>query len=166
MLKVSRDWATPLTIGSFMLMAVTGVLMFFHLDRGLNKVAHEWLGWLMVAAVAAHALVNLPAVKRHLLLSRLGRGVVAACLLLLAASFATLPGGKAGELSPPVLAMQAVARAPLNQVAPLSGKPVDQLMRELANAGLAPASADQSLASALGNDRQKTAAAMRLLFAR
>lgn len=36
-----REWATPLTIGSFLLIAVTGVLMFFHLDSGLNKLAHE-----------------------------------------------------------------------------------------------------------------------------
>lgn len=39
-----RKWATPLTIGSFLLMGVTGILMFFHLDIGLNKLAHEWAG--------------------------------------------------------------------------------------------------------------------------
>lgn len=44
-MTISRNWATPLTIGSFLLMAVTGLLMFFHLDTGLNKAAHEWLGW-------------------------------------------------------------------------------------------------------------------------
>ena len=45
-MKVSRDWATPVTIGSFGLMAITGLLMFFHLDSGLNKTAHEWLAGL------------------------------------------------------------------------------------------------------------------------
>ena len=44
-----RESATPLTIGSFLLIAITGVLMFFHLDSGLNKLAHEWLGWAMIA---------------------------------------------------------------------------------------------------------------------
>ena len=29
-MKISREWATPLTIGIFALMAVTGLLMFFH----------------------------------------------------------------------------------------------------------------------------------------
>jgi cytochrome b561 len=53
-MKIAREWATPLTIGSFGLMATTGILMFFHLDSGLNKTAHEWLGWVMVAVVAAH----------------------------------------------------------------------------------------------------------------
>ena len=43
-MKLSRDWATPLTAGAFIVLAVTGLLMFFHLDRGLNHLAHEWLG--------------------------------------------------------------------------------------------------------------------------
>ena len=42
-MKISREWATPLTIGAFGLMSVTGMLMFFHLDTGFNKLAHEWL---------------------------------------------------------------------------------------------------------------------------
>ena len=69
-LQTLRPWATPLTIGSFALMATTGILMFFHLDSGLNKVAHEWLGWAMVAGVALHATVNWAALKRHLLANR------------------------------------------------------------------------------------------------
>ena len=34
-----RPWITPLVMGSFALSAVTGVLMIFHLDTGLNKTA-------------------------------------------------------------------------------------------------------------------------------
>lgn len=57
-MKVSREWATPLTIGIFTLMAVTGILMFFHLDKGLNKTAHEWLGWLLVAGADSKVKCN------------------------------------------------------------------------------------------------------------
>ena len=60
-LNPHRPWITPLVIGTFVLMAVTGSLMFFHLDSGLNKAAHEWLGWAMVIAVVLHALMNLNA---------------------------------------------------------------------------------------------------------
>jgi hypothetical protein len=35
-----RKWITPLVIDSFLLSAVTGVLMFFHLDVAWNKMAH------------------------------------------------------------------------------------------------------------------------------
>ena len=34
-MKLSREWATPLTIGAFALMAATGTAMFFHLNNGL-----------------------------------------------------------------------------------------------------------------------------------
>ena len=47
-----RRWATPLTIGAFVFMAVTGILMFFEVRLGIIKVAHEWLSWLMVIAVS------------------------------------------------------------------------------------------------------------------
>jgi hypothetical protein len=53
-----RKWATPLTIGAFFLMAVTGVLMFFHIDRGLISGAHEWLSWLFLIGVTAHVIAN------------------------------------------------------------------------------------------------------------
>lgn len=43
-MALKRQWVTPLMAGSFILMATTGILMFFHLDSGLNKTAHEWLG--------------------------------------------------------------------------------------------------------------------------
>ena len=134
--SLSREWATPLTIGSFVLMAATGVLMFFHLDQGLNKLAHEWLGWFMVVAVALHATVNGLAFKRHVLKSKAGRGIVVASLAVLAGSFVSLPGSDAQAASPPALAIQALTRAPLAQVAPLTGKPADQLLSELAAAGV------------------------------
>ena len=53
-MAIERQWVTPLVAGSFLLMGVTGILMFFHWDSGLNKAAHEWLGWLMIIGVALH----------------------------------------------------------------------------------------------------------------
>lgn len=36
-----KTWAGPLTIGSFVVIAGTGILMFFHLNVGVVKLAHE-----------------------------------------------------------------------------------------------------------------------------
>ena len=60
------------------------VLVFFHLDSGLNKTAHEWLGWLLVAAVVAHASVNWVSLRRYLLNSRRAQGVLVVSALVLA----------------------------------------------------------------------------------
>lgn len=162
-MRISREWATPLTIGVFGIMAVTGVLLFFHLDAGLNKVAHEWLGWAMIAGAAAHVAANWLPFKRYLLSSNLARGIVGASVVVLAASFVSPPGGKA-RMSPPVMAMKAVARAPISTVAPLAGRTAEQLVADLGKAGIAVPNASASLESVIGGNRELEGRAMRTLF--
>lgn len=162
MIRVSREWATPLTAGVFVIMAVTGLLMFFHLDMGLNKAAHEWLGWAMVAAVAAHGVANWPALKRYLTSSRRARQLLAVSALVLAGSFAF--GGGEPDASPPVMTLQAIAAAPLKDVAPIARKPLAQLQAELTAAGLPATDGEQTLAALTGGDRGKMGRAVRVVF--
>ena len=162
-MKISRDWATSITIGAFGLMAVTGILMFFHADTGLNKLAHEWLGFLFVGAVALHVAVNWGAFKRHFASSAAGRAVIAVFAAALVASFAPL-GGKTGR-PPPVLAMNAILKAPLSTVAPLTGRSVETLVAQLNSAGFAVSGAEATLAS-VARDREAQGKAMALLFKR
>ena len=109
-LNPHRPWITPVVIGAFGLSAVTGVLMFFHLDSGLNKTAHEWLSWAMVIGVSLHVLLNLPAFKRYFTQTT-GRVVIGLFALVLALSFIPA-GGSGGEpgFAPPV---RALAKAPI-----------------------------------------------------
>jgi hypothetical protein len=162
-MKISREWATPLTIGTFGLMAVTGILMFFHLDSGLNKTAHEWLGWLMVAGTAAHAAANWPGFKRYFLSSGMGRGILVVSVVVIAASFIR-PGEQGGGVSTPALAIQAVTSAPLTQLAPLTGRSADQLLADLVAAGIPMRSVDQSVASVVGKDRKRAGTAIAVMF--
>jgi hypothetical protein len=159
--RISRDWATPLTIGAFGLMSVTGLLMFFHLDTGFNKLAHEWLSWLMVAGVAAHAIVNWPAFRRHFTSSRQGRAIIAVSAVALALTFVSLPGQKGAP--PHILAMKALTRAPIARVATLAGRPADQLIDELAKAGINLPNANASIDSAAA-DRGLQAKAIAVIF--
>jgi len=159
--KISRDWATPLTIGAFGLMSVTGLLMFFHLDTGLNKLAHQWLSWAMIGAVAAHAIVNWPAFKRYFTSSRMGRAIIGVSAVVLALSFVSLPGQKGAP--PQILAMRALTKAPIAKLAPLAGRPADQLIDELAKAGVKLPNAEASIDSA-ATDRSLEAKAINVLF--
>jgi hypothetical protein len=163
-MKISRAWATPLTIGVFTLMSVTGLLMFFHLNRGLNKVAHEWAGWAMVAGVVLHATANWPAFKQHIFDSRLGQVLIGLGVVALAVSFVSLPGRGDRPPPPPVMAMNAVTRAPLASVAPLTGRPVDALLGDLARAGVKLPSAAASLDSVTADNRELQARAIGVLF--
>lgn len=157
-------WATPLVIGAFLLMATTGLLMFFHLESGLNKQAHEWLGWAMIAGALAHIALNWMAFKRYITKSNMSRAIIGVFVLLLAASFLSPPAGMGEEKSPPVLAFDAILNAPISMVAPLAGKCEAQLLEELQAAGFAVAQADQTLASVTGPERKVQGKAMRVVF--
>ncbi|HMM86236.1 DUF4405 domain-containing protein [Azohydromonas sp.] len=150
-MKLQREWATPLVMGAFLLSAVTGVLMFFHADSGLNKVVHEWLGWVLLGGVALHATVNLAGVKRHLA-TGVGRAVIAGFALLLAVSFVPVGGGD----EPPFVApVRALAAAPLPVLAQVAGTTPDELQRRLATAGYPADDASASVAQRVGGDTRR-----------
>jgi len=154
-----RKWATPLTIGAFLLMTVTGTLMFFHLDSGANKLVHEWAGWLMLAGVLAHLAVNYRAFLRHLT-QPLGRGIVAALSVVLALSFIPVPGASG---SPVAAVMQGLGNAQVAQVMALSGEPFETVAARLSDAGFAP-DPGMTVAELAGGDRSRQGAILWAIF--
>ena len=161
-MHISRTWATPIVIGSFALMAVTGILMFFHLERGLNKNAHEWVGLILVAGVVAHAFANGSAFKGHVLRSRVAQGIIVALLLVLAGSFIKWPSNE--PKSAQALLMQSVVRVPLRALAPLTGKSPEHMLAGLQAAQVPLRSVDDNLESAIGKDRELRNRALAVLF--
>ena len=160
-LATQRHWVTPFVIGSFLLMAVTGVLMFFHLDSGLNKSAHEWLGWAMLAAVGLHLVNNMNAFKRYFSQTT-GRVVMAVFAVVLAMSFVSLNGQSS---KPPFLApIKALSQAPLNVVAQVAGMSTAQLREQLANEGIASQNDNQTLIALVGDDQRRQIETLGKLF--
>lgn len=148
-LNPHRPWITPLVIGAFALSAVTGGLMFFHLDTGLNKAVHEWLGWLMVAAVAAHVLLHQQAFKRHWA-APVGKGIIVLSLAVLGLSF--LPLGGAKSEPPFVRPLKTLAQAPLPVLAQVAGIDMAELQRRLQAAGQPAPAEGHTIATLVGND--------------
>ncbi len=147
-MKLQRDWVTPITMGAFGLLAVTGVLMFFHLDSGLNETAHQWLSWVLIAGVAMHAAVNWAGVKRHLAGWR-ARAALTVFALLLAASF--LPLGGKGE-PPFVPPLRALADAPLPVLAQVAQTSPGELRARLQRAGVDVRSDADTVHALVGDD--------------
>ncbi|WP_415906012.1 DUF4405 domain-containing protein [Neptuniibacter sp. QD72_48] len=54
----SRQIYTPLTIGSFFIASITGVLMLFELSSGGIRATHEWMSLLFVVASSFHIYAN------------------------------------------------------------------------------------------------------------
>lgn len=152
-LSAQRPWITPVVMGAFLLSAVTGVLMFFHLDSGLNKTAHEWLSWAMVIGVGLHVLLNMPAFKRYFKQTT-GRVVMGAFALVLALSFIPAGGGSGSEpgFAPPV---RALAQAPISVLAQVAGTSTEDLKAKLQAQGLKVTSDQQSVADLVGPDLRK-----------
>ncbi len=149
-LNPHRSWITPLVIGAFLLSAVTGVLMFFHLDSGLNKTAHEWLSWAMLIGVTLHVLLNLPAFKRYFTQTT-GKVIVGLFAVVLALSF--IPAGESEPAFVPPL--KALAKAPITVLAQVVGISTDDLKARLQAQGLTVTSDQQSLSDLVGGDLRK-----------
>lgn len=154
-----RTWATPLTMGAFLLLAITGVLMFFHLDRGLNKFAHEWLSWALLAGAAVHVTVNWNAFKMHLK-RPMALTIVAVFAVLLGLSFLGPKGG-----SPVRAVMDGIAAAPLATVATVAKKTPDEVAALIKEANLTATNpATDTLTGLAAGDRQKVHHALDLIF--
>jgi len=154
-MELKREWVTPIAIGAFLISAVTGVAIFFHIDTGLAKFAHEWLSWLLLIAVLLHIGANFFGFKRYFSGGR-GLTIITASLLIVAASFA-ISGGERGAGGPPQMApARALARAPLSVLAQVAKISPEELRSRLAKANLpAPTSDEQSLSDLTGPDRHK-----------
>ena len=129
-----RKWATPLTIGSSILISGTGVLMFLEMDRGVMVVMHQWLSWLFLLGIGGHIAANLRPLKSHLR-SRWGIGSVVAFTIALAASFFSWGFVTGPQLERPI--EEALVNAPLSTLASLTDTIPDALVLRLRIHGVA-----------------------------
>ena len=160
MMTTLRKWATPMTIGSFLIMSVTGILMFYHLDSGLNKTVHEWASWAMIAGVSAHLLMNWRAFTTYFK-RPLARGIIGVGALVLALSFLPVTGGERGK--PVDALLTAMDRADVETVIALSGQELDQGLAMLARAGMR-AQPDSRVQSLTAGDRHSQMELIKVLF--
>lgn len=141
-------------------MAVTGVLMFFHLDRGLNHDAHEWLGWAMIAGVGTHIIANFSSLKNHLRTTS-GRAIIGASLLVLGLSFISPDKDDKGPgWAPPVVAL---ARLPIKQLSVVANMPESEIRNRLATFDPAAHSVD-SIQQLVGPNLRAQVSALNLIF--
>ncbi|MBK6650950.1 MAG: DUF4405 domain-containing protein [Betaproteobacteria bacterium] len=161
-LNPHRSWITPLVIGSFALSGVTGVLMFFHLDTGLNKAAHEWLSWALLIGVGLHAVLNLFAFKRYFSQPK-GLAVMGLCALLLALSFVSVGSGKSAP--PFARPIKSLAAAPLSVLATVAGVDTAEVKLRLKAANIAASADDQNLAMLVGADLKAQIKALNAVLA-
>jgi len=150
-----RSWATPLTIGSFIISALSGIILFFHWDIGMMKPAHEYLSWFLVLGVIMHIIINwrpmLVYFKKPIPLA-----IIGIFIILTALSFATLGessgdhGGKNRKVA--MQSLKLLQSAPISMIAKLSEVTPESLSKKLKEKGFVVISESQTLASIAKNN--------------
>lgn len=62
---ISRKVVTPLTAALSLVIGISGVMLFFHVEDGLVKGVHEWLGMAFAVVMLIHLAMNWKAFKQH-----------------------------------------------------------------------------------------------------
>jgi hypothetical protein len=151
-MNIQRNWVTPVTAGAFLLSAVTGVLIFFHVDSGANKFVHEWLSWILLGGALLHTLANLNGLKAHLR-SRRGQVLIGVFVVALVLSFIPLGGGKS---EPPFMApVRALGESNLVTLAQVAQVTPVELRNRLGKAGVHVDSDQQTLTELVGTDTRR-----------
>ncbi len=159
---IKSEWVTPITAGAFLLSAITGVLMFFHLDTGLNKMAHEWLSWTLLTGVILHLTINFSGFKRHIK-TRQGQLLIGIFTLALLVSF--MPAGNKDKPSF-AIPIKALSQAPLTTLALVAQISPEQLHERLAKAGIVSLSNEQSLNELIGPDLRQQIHVLKTLLSK
>ena len=64
-MKLNRNYVTPFISLIFLVVGISGLLMFFHLFDGYTEVVHEYLGVTFVACAIFHIILNWRGLKSH-----------------------------------------------------------------------------------------------------
>lgn len=64
-MKLNRNYVTPFISLVFLVVGLSGILLFFHLFEGYIEVVHEYLGVFFVICAIFHILLNWKALKIH-----------------------------------------------------------------------------------------------------
>ena len=64
-MKLSRSFISPLITIIFLVVALSGLLIFFHIFDGYTEVVHEILGVVFVVFSVLHVILNWKALKIH-----------------------------------------------------------------------------------------------------
>lgn len=157
-----QTWSGALTIGSFIVISVTGILMFFHINLGLVKVAHEWLSWVFVVAAICHAIVHW-----KLFLGYFRNRVALAFMVpvLVLGGLSLIPASGNGSRHPVVQVMARLEHAPLESVARLVESDLSAVIQTLKASGITVETASQTVAEIAEKNGKRPMDVLLILFA-
>lgn len=156
-------YATTTAAALFVVVAGSGIAMFFHIGESLVKEMHEWLAVLFVVAAAFHIYKNrtglLHYFKRRTIWAPLGIAFIAAAAFIVPASLSR-------HVSPVPRLLRVIENARLVDLSQLLNVPEATIEAELKKKGFIIPSPDQKLAEiSAASDKPVFTAIMTILEA-
>ena len=141
-----KKYATQVTAATAVVTCVTGVMMFFHLYKGEVQAMHEWLGMGFVVAVVLHLARHRRPLAMMLVQNRMR--VLLLVTALISAAFLYPASSGQSQGNPMRSTVDAVLRAPIEDVAPVFGLSSKEMITRLSEAGATNVSEANSIESA------------------
>lgn len=152
MRHVLTRWGTTLIVWSYLVTAVTGVLLFYRIHTPPNEVLHIWIGMLMVVAFIPHIMRNWRTFLGYFRKPPMYAALAATAIISAAFAYpaVTQTGDRGGR--PDFRAMFAVsdalANAPVSDLAPFLHTDAQGVVARLNRLGLKVAGPDATLSEA------------------
>ena len=108
---MNKTLATSLTTTLFLVIAISGIMMFFHFYKGQVKELHEILGLVFVGAVVFHVFFNFKSMQKYFT----KRVFISVCFLTIIVSSAFIIQSSTKSENPKGKIIQSVLKAPLEQ---------------------------------------------------
>ncbi len=155
-----KSWATPLATATFVILAVTGTLMFFKVEAGFIKPVHEWLSWAMTAGVVLHLIANWKSFtgyfSRKPALAIIGSGLLVTLLSVF------VPTGD--HANPRMNMTRALASARLETVAEVAGENSEAIVEKLGSKGITVGQPSMSIREIASQNNKKDMEVLALIF--
>lgn len=137
-MKHIRSIALPIITGSFLLVAITGIILFFNVDIGISREVHIFLAWTTVTGFVLYIISYFSLLKK---LVRLHMREVHAlvyvsvfALLISSSVFINVVNGGGNNFNSSIF-LKKFREATISEIAPILDKTPEQLSIELQRKG-------------------------------
>ena len=158
---MTRDVVPPVTIVTFVVSTVTGIMLLLHWNAGLVRFSHEWLSVVFSAIALWHLVKNWRAfmgyLKRHAAQAAFVTSIVVSVV------FTGMTGTTGGGGANPGAVFGALSAARLEAAAPALGMTPDKAVEVLKAANI-EAAPDETL-TAIGERAGRTGASVASMLA-
>lgn len=146
-----RKFATPLTIATFTIVGVTGVLWYFHVITSAGRWMHEIIGLAMMVVVGLHVVLNWRAFKTYFKRPQ-AIGIIALGVVLTVGAYLVPDQTQARGGPPQFAAFAKFADESLTTLGPIFDTTGEILVTRLEDAGYSGASTESTVADLAGDN--------------